>query len=183
MMELIGNPSMIKKPNAEKLYYSYRVPIRRKLIVMDEDMIILKEPIWGESNYRKLRIVPRDLRQIVFIEFHANPIGGHFGLHNTVVRIRLRFFWQGLYTYCKNMISKCAGCTLSGAMTSPSKELVYGFPIDGHMEVLHVDGFTVGASIHYACDKGFLVSTCGMCTYAVADPVPESNSTTYAQAM
>ena len=45
MMELIGNPSMIKKPNAEKLYYSYRVPIRRKLIVMDEDMIILKEPI------------------------------------------------------------------------------------------------------------------------------------------
>ena len=81
------------------------------------------------------------------------------------------------------MISKCAGCTLSGAMTSPSKELVYGFPIDGHMEVLHVDGFTVGASINCTGDKGFLISACGMCTFAVEDLVPQSNSTTYAQAL
>ena len=92
MMYLIGNPSMIKKPNAEKLHYSYRGPIIRKLIIMDEGMIILKEPIRGEFTYRNLRIVPRDIRHILFIEFHSNPIGGHFGLHNTVVRIRLRFF-------------------------------------------------------------------------------------------
>ena len=57
MMDLIGNPSMIKKPNVEKLHYSYRGTIRRKLVVMDECMIIIKEPIQGESNYRKLRIV------------------------------------------------------------------------------------------------------------------------------
>ena len=119
----------------------------------------------------------------MFIAFHANPIGGHFGLHNTVFRIRLKFFWPGLYTYYNNIISKCAGCNFSGAMTSPSKELVYAFTIHGPMNVLHMYVFTVGASIHYACNKGFLVSTCGMCTYAVADPVPESNSTTYAQAM
>ena len=92
MMELIGNRSMIKKPNVEKLHYSYRGPIRRKLIVMDEGMIILKEPIRGESTYRELCKVTRDIRQIVFITFHANPIGGHFRLQNTVVRIRLRFF-------------------------------------------------------------------------------------------
>ena len=41
-------------------------------------MIILNEPIRGESTYRKLRVVPQDLRHIVFIAFHANPIGGHF---------------------------------------------------------------------------------------------------------
>ena len=52
MMDLIGNPSMIKNPNVEKLHYSYRGPIRRKLIVMDEGIIILKEPIRGESTYR-----------------------------------------------------------------------------------------------------------------------------------
>ena len=81
------------------------------------------------------------------------------------------------------MISKCEGCTLEGAMTSPSKELVYGFPIDGTMNVLHVDDFTVGASINYTGDKSFLVAACVMCTFAVADPVPESNWTTYAQAL
>ena len=68
-------------------------------------------------------------------------------------------------------------------MTSTSKELVYGFPLDGPMNVLHVDGFTVGASINYAGNKGFLVAACGMCTFAVVDPVPESNSTTCAQAL
>ena len=45
MTDLIANLSMIKKPNVEKLYYSYRGPIRRKLVIMDEDMIILKEAI------------------------------------------------------------------------------------------------------------------------------------------
>ena len=81
------------------------------------------------------------------------------------------------------MISKCVGCTLAGTMTPSSKELVYGFPIDGPMNVLHVDDFTVGASINYAGDKGFLIAACGMCTFAVVDPVPELNWTTYAQAL
>ena len=54
MMDLIGNPYLIKKPNVEKLHYSYRGPIRRKLIIMDEGMIILKETIRRESTYRKL---------------------------------------------------------------------------------------------------------------------------------
>ena len=81
------------------------------------------------------------------------------------------------------MISKCAVWNLVGAMTSPSKELVYGFPIDGPMSVLHVDGFTVRASINYSGDKGFLIAACGKCTFAVADPVPESNLTNHAQAL
>ena len=56
-------------------------------------------------------------------------------------------------------------------------------PIDGPMNILHVDGFTFGASINYADDKGFLIATCGMCTFAVAEPVTESNLNTYAQAL
>ena len=120
IMDLIGNPYMIKKPNVEKLYYSYRGPIRRKLIIMNEGMIILKEPIRGESTYRELRIITRDIRQIVFIQFHAKPIGGHFGLHNTVVRIMLRFFWHGLNTFFMNMISRFDVCALAVAMTLPS---------------------------------------------------------------
>ena len=51
------------------------------------------------------------------------------------------------------------------------------------MNVLHMDGFTVGASIKYAGNKVFLISAYGTCTFAVAEPVPESNSTTYAQAL
>ena len=52
-------------------------------------------------------------------------------------------------------------------MTSPSKKLVYGFPIDVPMNVLHVDGFTFGESINYVGDKGFIIAAYGMCTFAV----------------
>ena len=38
MIDLIGNPSMNNNHNVEKLYYSYRGPIRRKVIIMDEGM-------------------------------------------------------------------------------------------------------------------------------------------------
>ena len=51
------------------------------------------------------------------------------------------------------------------------------------MNVIHVDGFTVGASINYTGDKGFLIAACGMCTFALAETVPESNLITYAQAL
>ena len=51
------------------------------------------------------------------------------------------------------------------------------------MNVLRVDGFTVGASINYAGDKVFLVASCGMCNFAVAEPILGSNSTTYAQVL
>ena len=143
-------------------------------------MLLLKEPIKGEQTYRHLRIVPKDLYNIIFIAFHANPIGGHFGLSQTIIRIRMRFFWPGMYKYCKDMISKCAGCKLANADIHPSRDLVYNFPIDGPMTVLHVDGYQVGAEINFAGDRIFLVACCGMCTFAAVEPVAKADSTHFA---
>ena len=99
-MDLIANPSLVKKEHLEKLHYIYRGPMRCGLIAMDKGMLVFKEPILGDATYRVLRIVPRDLCTIVFITFHANPIGGHRSLNATIVRIRMRFFWPERYTYC-----------------------------------------------------------------------------------
>ena len=51
------------------------------------------------------------------------------------------------------------------------------------MNALHIDGYSVGSNYNYAGDKGFLIAACGMCTFAVAEPVSEPSSTTYAQAL
>ena len=83
--------------------------MRRGLIAMSKGILILKELIPGEATYRILRIFPRDLHNIVFIAFHATPIGGHRSIHATIVRIRMRFFWPEMYTYCRKLIDKCAG--------------------------------------------------------------------------
>jgi hypothetical protein len=60
--------------------------------------------------YRCLQIVPRDLRNIVFVAFHTHPIVGHLGFNKTVIRICRCFLRPGLYSYCKKMISNCIGC-------------------------------------------------------------------------
>ena len=95
MFDIIKKPSMNRNDNLSKLHHVYRGPMRRNLIVIDRGMLVLLEAIASESVTRKLRIVPRDLRQIIFIASHSNPIGGHFGVNSTVVRIRLRFSGLG----------------------------------------------------------------------------------------
>ena len=72
---------------------------------------------------------------------------------------------------------------MANATNNPSNELVYSFLLDGPMNVLHVDGYSVGANINFAGDKGFLIAACGMCTFAVAEPVSKTDSTIYAQAL
>lgn len=130
MFDIIRNPSVNKNDNLSNLHYMYHSPMRQNRIVINHSMMALLEAIASESVTQKLRIVPRDLRQIMFITFHSNPIGGHFGVNSTVVRIRLRLFWPRLFTYVKEMIGHCASCKLANAKCTPSSELVYNFLID-----------------------------------------------------
>ena len=51
------------------------------------------------------------------------------------------------------------------------------------MSILHIDGYTVGANINFAGDKGFLIAACGMSTFAVAEPVTNPSAMVYAQAL
>ncbi|KAL3795327.1 hypothetical protein HJC23_009500 [Cyclotella cryptica] len=55
------------------------------------------------------------LRNIVFIAFHSNPIGGHFNAYISFSRIRLRFFWPTMYHYFTDLVHKCAVCRLSNS--------------------------------------------------------------------
>ena len=95
----------------------------------------------------------------------------------------MRFFWPSMYTYCKKLIEKCADGKLANAQNAPARELVYNLPLDGPMNVIHVDGYYVGTNVNFTGDKGFLIAACGMCTFAVAEPVSATNSTLYAQAL
>ena len=72
---------------------------------------------------------------------------------------------------------------MANATNNPSNELVYSFLLDGPMNVLHVDGYSVGANINFLGDKAFLIAACRMCIFAVAEPVSNTDSTIYAQAL
>ena len=68
-------------------------------------------------------------------------------------------------TYTKSMCSSCAGCTMANDSVTRKSDLLYAFPVDGPMLVMHVDIYTISASISFAGDRSYLIDSCGMTTF------------------
>ena len=77
------------------------------------------------------------------------------------------------------MLLTCAGYKMANAIKSLSKEMVRNFPIGTPVTVVHVCGYYVWADVNFAGDKGFIIAAFRTSTFAVAEPVMETNSMTY----
>ncbi|KAL3785603.1 hypothetical protein HJC23_004751 [Cyclotella cryptica] len=169
---MIENPHTINKASLSKLHYVYRGLIRRSQIVVTANgMLALHEPIESTDDSISLQLVPRSLRNIVFIAFHANPIGGHFNAYRTFSRIRLRFFWPKMYHYISDLVHKCAACRLSNATLRKT------------MSVMHVDCYTAGHLRTYDNITCYMVGACNMTAFGLLEGITEPNSTTFAAAI
>lgn len=146
-------------------------------------MLIYREPLVGGESYTRLQLVPRTLRNIVFVAFHTNPIGGHFNAARTFHRIRLRFYWPNMYKYIDRMCRACPGCVLANRTKSKSAELVYNFPIEAPFLVLHVDIYVAGKFAGFEGCTVFLIACCGMCSFACMEPVNLANAESFASAL
>ncbi len=80
--ELILNPSKICNESLSKVDYNYRGALCKSLLLIENNMIILRELIVGSNSYTHLQIVPRELYNIIFVAFHANPIGAHLNTYH-----------------------------------------------------------------------------------------------------
>ena len=89
MITMLQNPSLVVNKECEKLHYVYRGPIRNGCIILEDDFLIPKEPHGRKLSHSKHRIVPRNLRNIISIAFHANPAGTHFNTSRTLAHIRI----------------------------------------------------------------------------------------------
>jgi len=181
---IVQNPATATKENLMKVDANYRSPLRNSMIVLENNSLVLREQIGlRPSSYVKLRIVPPKLREIIFIAFHANPVGGHFNPYRTYSRIRLRYYWPGMYTYCRTMCKQCPGCALANGRVASSSELLYGFPTTAPFNVLFVDGYSAGDHSSFDGHKVHLIACDGMTTFAASEPVKQANSKTFAKAL
>ena len=173
--KIIKNPALLTKEHLEKVHYVYRQPLRRGLIIIEDGMLIFNEPIDINMNSIKLRVVPHSLRNLIFVAFHSNPIGGHFGLYHTFHRIRLRYHWPHMYKYVHHMINTCAGCKLAHSKLRKASSIVYNFPIDEPFKVIHADEYSVGSDTSFDGVKTYMNVLCGMTGFAVSEPIMQNN--------
>ena len=81
------NPSKINNKSLANFNHNYREPLCQSLIFIENDMLILHEPIVGTSLFTRLQLVPSELMNIIFIAFHTNPIGDHLNAYQTFHRL------------------------------------------------------------------------------------------------
>jgi hypothetical protein len=182
LLDMISNPGLINKHRLNELHYRYRQPIRTGCIIVENDFLVLKEKL-DESSFVKLRIVPQQLQNIIFLAFHSNPVGGHFSTYYTFHRIRLRFFWPKMYNYIRQMCRLCAACSLSNSNHQHSKELLYSFPIDAPFKLVVADIYKAGDIAAFQGEKALFILLDHMTGFAIVEELRGLNSTTFSKVL
>ena len=72
----------------------YQQHLKKNIIHIMGDKLVLLKPVNTQSKYISLIIVPHVLRRKLFSHYHVGPSGGHLGAYKTLFRLRLSFFWM-----------------------------------------------------------------------------------------
>ncbi len=181
---IVLNPLTLSNTSLRNINYNYHLTLWNSLITFEDNMMIYREPISGSAgSYTHLQLVPKEFYNILFVAFHLNPLGGHLNAYRTLHRLRLQFYWPGMYSYIKQMCQACLGCALANPTKSKSWELVYNFPIKAPFLVLHVNAYSAGAHTGFKGSHVYLVACCGMCTFGALEPMSGANATSFASAI
>lgn len=77
------------------------------------------------------------------LEFHATPLGGHFGVAKTTHRIESSFYWSSLRRDIKRFIRECTACQQTKTSTQRPAGLLQPLPTpSGVWEDMSVDFIT-----------------------------------------
>jgi hypothetical protein len=155
---IVTNPSTLNNKALAGISYNYHAALRKSLIVLEDGILIYREPLASNGSYTQLQLVLVEFRNMLFIAFHTNPVGGHLNAYQTLHCLRLRYYWPGMYLYVKKMCAACPGCALSNPTKAKSSELVYNFPIKALFLVLHVDAYMAGAHSGFEGSKLYLAA-------------------------
>ncbi len=173
---MVLDPSSIRKETLKDIHYAYHHHLQQSHIMIKDKMLILREPIRGSTSYVCLQIVPEELRNIFFVAFHSNPIGGHLNAYRSLHHLHLRYHWPEMFSYIKQMCQACPGCTLSNSLHGTSSELAYHFPIKVPFQVLFVDAYSTGKYSSFEGSKIYLIAACGMTDFSIMELIPYANS-------
>ena len=180
---MLKNPALIPQENLNKIHYILRQPLRDSNMFEQNDIMFIKEKVPSKNISIALKLVPTVLRNIVFVAFHSNPLGGHLSVYHTIHRIRLRFYWPLMVKYVQNMVQRCPGCKMANSTINTKQNYLYSFPIDAPFRTIHIDIYTLGKTESFDGDVALFIVLDHMTSFAVVEPVKQLNSKTFSKAL
>ena len=102
-----------KLPEDEK--FKNKILSGKSHYVLDDQGILhffITLPGKGHQNERQIRTlaVPKTLRKDVMMSFHDCLLGGHEGFDRSYNKIRMKYYWPGMYADIQKYVKTCQSC-------------------------------------------------------------------------
>ena len=72
-------------------------------------------------------VIPSNLRFDILKAFHYNPMGGHLGHEKTYDKIRVQYYWSGIYKDIQHWVRSCVDCQMRQTPRNRKERLYYQF--------------------------------------------------------
>ena len=119
----------------------------RRLMATAEDYVLEEGILYHldkgcvrtRNSVRKQLVVPRALKDEVILSLHEEITSGHLGFEKTYLKIRLRYFWTGMYTEIQRWCASCVDCATKKTPRKLPKAPLQPIPVEGPFDRVAVD--------------------------------------------
>ena len=149
----------------------YQQHLKKNLIQIMGDKLILFKPVNMTSKYITLIITPAPLQRSIFSHYHAGPSGGHIGEYKTLLRLQLRCFWPAMREEVKVWVKRFAHCISHDIWSTRMSELYLSWPITVPFWIMHADLWAPGQHEDDDGNEGYLMnSMCDISQFVISSP-------------
>ncbi|GBO01669.1 Retrovirus-related Pol polyprotein from transposon 297, partial [Araneus ventricosus] len=166
-----------------KLESNFQFSPKSPKFFLKNDLLLYYRENTGRHDSKAKLVVPQSLVQNVLQLCHDNNSVAHSGLSRTLKRVKVNYFWHGLYHTVKQYIASCHSCIQRRGFAKTSKAPVQRIPTtDFPFQKCAFDA--VGPLVTSTFGNKFIIVISDYFTrYAEAYPVPNIQSSTVARVL
>ena len=124
----------------------YWAPLQNNLLVAEDGCLFkFEQPRHLHVRQLRTRVVPVQLRRVVFAACHSSPLSGHVGVYKTFWRIAIRFWWPGMTEDIRIWVIGCAHCRLANSSDFAASSWLHSYSAEAVFDVVFLDVWMPGS--------------------------------------
>ena len=90
-------------------------------------------------NVRAQLFIPAALKHEILLAGHDDPTAGHLGIFKTYEKLRLRYYWRGMFQDVQHWCRSCVHCAMKKTPRARHKAPLLPIPVEGAFDRVAVD--------------------------------------------